>query len=86
VGVAAAAAAVPELSDAIAHLGWPKEKVELVALNTPLDDPIKQGAQIGVRGRNKQAVYVLAPGAGWVLNSRTDDTIERLTCQAGGLL
>ena len=47
----------------------PKEQVELVPLNTPLDDGLRSGSQVGVKGCGKQVVYVFTNEAGWVANT-----------------
>lgn len=46
----------------------PKEQIEIVQLNTPLDDYTGGGAQVGAKGCGKQVVYVYGP-AGWVANT-----------------
>ena len=57
------------LDRAVFEMQCPKEKVELVRLNVPLDEPVAGGAQVGVTGCGKQVVYVFSPQAGWIANT-----------------
>jgi hypothetical protein len=57
------------LDRAVFEMECPKEKIELVSLNPPLDDYVLPGAQVGVKGCGKQVVYVAVKGAGWVANT-----------------
>lgn len=57
------------------ELQCPPERITLQALNRHLDNGFApeldgdSGAQVGVSGCGKRAVYVYSKGAGWVLNS-----------------
>jgi hypothetical protein len=57
------------LERAAFELQCPKTTLELKALNVPLDSELELGAQVGVTGCGKRAVYILTSGSGWVLNS-----------------
>jgi hypothetical protein len=46
-----------------------KTELELVQLDFPLDHRMVSGAHVGVKGCEKQSVYVYTNQAGWVLNS-----------------
>jgi hypothetical protein len=47
----------------------PKEKLELVQLNKPLDERNELDTQVGVKGCGTQVVYVFVMGGGWVANT-----------------
>lgn len=57
------------LDRAVFEMQCPKEKIELVSLNPPLDETVTLGAQVGVKGCGKQVVYVAVRGGGWVANT-----------------
>ncbi|MFP2911260.1 hypothetical protein ACLESD_40800 [Pyxidicoccus sp. 3LFB2] len=52
------------------EMNCPKEKMQVQSLNVPLDSNAAIGSQVGVQGCDKRAVYVLAQGAGWLLNNQ----------------
>jgi hypothetical protein len=57
------------LDRAAFEMKCPKENLELVQLNRPLDDRNEFDTQVGVRGCGSQVVYVDVRGAGWVANT-----------------
>jgi hypothetical protein len=51
----------------------PKEKIEIVGLNKPLDANAEAGVQVGATGCGTRVVYVLAMGAVWVVDSASSE-------------
>ena len=47
----------------------PKDQIELVPLDLPLDHPMRSGVHLGVKACNQQAVYVFTNQLGWVMNT-----------------
>lgn len=58
------------LDRAAYELGCPRSKLQLHGLNTPLDQLVELGSQIGVEGCGQRAVYVFTQ-TGWLLNSQS---------------
>jgi hypothetical protein len=50
----------------------PKNELEIVQLGTPLDENVRPGSQVGLKGCGRQSVYIFVRGTGWVLNSTSD--------------
>ena len=49
----------------------PKDQIELVPLDLPLDHPMRSGVHLGVKACSQQAVYVFTNQLGWVMNTDT---------------
>ncbi len=49
-----------------------KSEVEMVQVSTPLDQGMRPGAQVGVKGCGKQSVYVFVRNHGWTLDSASE--------------
>ena len=48
---------------------FPKDQIELVPLDLPLDHPMRSGVHLGVKACSQQAVYVFTNQLGWVMNT-----------------
>lgn len=62
------------LARASFEMQCPREQLQLTGLNRSLDDGMNPGAQVGVTGCGRRAVYVAAYGAGWVMNTGNTDS------------
>jgi hypothetical protein len=47
----------------------PKEQIELVPLDFPLDRSMASGVHVGVKGCDTQVVYVFTNQTGWVVDT-----------------
>jgi hypothetical protein len=47
----------------------PKEQIELVPLDVPLDRSMAAGVHLGIKGCETQAVYVFTNQTGWVVDT-----------------
>jgi hypothetical protein len=49
----------------------PRDQIELVPLDLPLDHPMRSGVHLGVKACGQQAVYVFTNQLGWVVNTES---------------
>jgi hypothetical protein len=66
------------LDRAAFEMKCPKEQIELVPLDFPLDRSMAAGVHVGIKGCETQAVYVFTNQTGWVVDTARSETGSRI--------